>query len=345
MMSQPDHSVQIAQWKDDKRFAYSITYDEGLVETLGFARRIHHRYGIPGHINAFPEMLGKLVGDTSAGFLQSLWNLQKYADPEHLQFMMSEGWSVGCQISSSGDGNQAPSAASLLEMRLSLEKAIGCSVRSLAFSDYTYCETVQDVAQEAGFHWLFALYDDLNSAGEDASIIKRSPLYHQSPVPLQLGNDPYRLLALGQDQGAWVVDVVRRVDLHPLDASKDCTLSELEARFKAVHRIGKDRVWTALPETIAGYRALRLSTQIKHCTCTPDQIAYTLAVTGPGDSLTEAELTFVARLPATWLSPRAVVGEDTVNLQPGPEAGTWLFTHRVREGLQVRLANNNGMSV
>jgi len=233
-MTHPTCSVQIAQWKDDKRFAYSITYDEGLVETLGFARRIHHRYGIPGHINAFPEMLGKLVGDTSAGFLQSLWNLQKYADPEHLQFMISEGWSIGCQISSSGDDNQAPTAVSLLEMRLSLEAAIGCSVRSSAFSDYKYCEIAQDAAQEAGFHWLYTLYDSLNTTNEDVSIIKRSPLYHQSPVPLQLGNDPFRLLALGRDQGGWVVDVVRRVDLHPLDASRDCTPSELEARFKAL---------------------------------------------------------------------------------------------------------------
>ncbi|MCP4164716.1 MAG: hypothetical protein GY759_02345 [Chloroflexi bacterium] len=88
----------------------------------------------------------------------------------------------------------------------------------------------QDADREAGFHWLYTLYDALNSAGEDISIIKRSPLYHQSPVPLQLENDPYRPLALGQDQGGWVVDVVRRVDLHTLDASIDCTPSEIVER-------------------------------------------------------------------------------------------------------------------
>ena len=227
-------------------------------------------------------------------------------------------------------------------MRLSLERAIGCAIRSLAFSDYSYCEVAQEAAQEAGFHWLFTLYDDLNAAGEDARIIKRSPLYHQSPVPLQLGNDPYRLLALGQDQGGWVVDVVRRVDLHPLDASRDCTPAELEARFKAVRRIGGDGVWTALPETVADYRALRLSTQIQQYTFTPDQITYSLAVTGAGDSLAETELTFVAVLPSTWQSPKAVAGEDTVIVQPGSEPGTWLFTHRVTDGLQVSLVNNNG---
>lgn len=343
-MSCTNNSVQISPWKYGKRFAYSITYDEGFVETLGFARRIHRRYEIPGHINAFPEMLGKLVGDTSAGFLQSLWNLQKYADPEHLQFLMGEGWSIGCQIPSSGEKSQAPTVASLVKMRLSLERAIGCSVRSLAFSDYDYCEITQEAAREAGFHWLCTLYDDLNTAGENVSIIKRSPLYHQSPVPLQLGNDPYRLLALGQDQGGWVVDVVRRVDLHPLDPNRDCTPTELEARFKAVRRIGGDRVWTALPETVANYRVLRLSTQIEHCRFTSDQLTYLLAVTGHGDSLTDSELTFIVVLPSTWQSPKAVIGEDTVILQPGPEPGTWLLTHRVSDGLQVRLVNDNGRS-
>jgi hypothetical protein len=111
-----------------------------------------------------------------------------------------------------------------------------------------------------------------------------------------------------------------------------------------VRRIGGDRVWIALPETVANYRALRLSTQIQHCRFTPDQLTYSLAVTGLGDSLTEFELTFMVVLPSTWQSPKAVIGEDTVISQPGPEPGTWLLTHRVDDGLQVRLVNDNGRS-
>ena len=87
--------ICLAAWKENKRFAYSITYDEGFVETLGFAWRLHRQYGIPGHINVYPERLGELTGDMSDGFLQSLWNLQKFAEPGHLQFLLHEGWTVG----------------------------------------------------------------------------------------------------------------------------------------------------------------------------------------------------------------------------------------------------------
>jgi hypothetical protein len=334
--------VTVSLWKDGKRFAYSITYDEGLIETAGFAWLIHTDYGIPGHINVFPEMLGKLVGDSSAGFLQSLWNLRKYAEPEQLQFLLSKEWTVGCQFSSE---KKEHTADSLLQARLSLEKAVTSSVRTLAFDDFKACEANQHPAQEADFRWLFTLYDDLNAANENTHIIKRSPLYHRGPAPIRLANDPYRLLALARDQSGWVVDVVRLVDRYPLDPARDCTPAELETRFKAVRRIGEGGVWTASPETVAGYRALRLSTEIQDTISTPQQITYKLAVTNQDDPSTSGELTFVANLDSSWKSPVVTVGKEAVPLEPGPDPGTWVFTHQVTDGLQVQVVDGNRRSL
>ena len=341
-MSYADDVVRIAPWKDDRQFAYSITYDEGLIETLGFAWRIHRRFGIPGHVNVFPGMLGELVGDTSAGFLQSLWNLQKYADSDHLQFLVSEGWTIGCQFHL--DDRDHP-AGSLLQARLSLEKAIAHPVRTLAFADFKSCDASQGVAREAGFRWLFTLYDGLNVADEATDVVRRSPLFHEGPTPIRLANDPYRLLALARDRRGWVVDVVRLVDRYPVDAARDCTPAELETRFKAVYRIGEDRVWAASPETVADYRYLRLSTHIRDYVSAPDQIRYTLAVTPAEDRAPQGELTFVAHLDTTWRSPHATVAGDTVPLRPSPESGTWVFTHRVVDGLEVKIEDGSRRSV
>jgi hypothetical protein len=338
-MTDSSDSVRIAPWKNGKRFAYSITYDEGRVEILGFAWRIHRDYRIPGHVNVFPRMLGKLLGDTSAGFLQSLWNLQKYAEPEHLRFLIGEGWSIGCQFSV--NDNQSHTAYSLRRMRLCLAEAISCPVRSLAFGDATSWKTCRNLAQEAGFRWLFTIYDDLNPADEDSGVINRSPLYHRGPKPRRLANDPYRLLALGQDRGGWIVDMVRLVDRYPLDPTRDCTPAELEARFKAVHKIGAGRVWIASPEAVAGYRALRLSTQIQNCVATSQKITYTLALNASDHLPVEGELTFVAHLRSAWESPRAIVGGSIVQLEPGSEPGSWLFTHRVIDGLQVAITDGS----
>jgi len=353
-MTHPSDVVRIAPWKDDRQFAYSITYDEGLIETAGFAWRLHRRYGIPGHVNAFPTMLGKLVGDTSAGFLQSLWNLQKYAEAEQLRFLIEEGWTIGCQFSANENENEQASPdtswtagilpAPLFQARQSLEKAIARPVHTLAFTDFHACETHRDLARQAGFRWLFTLHDDLNDPDEASHVIKRSPLYHCGPAPIRLANDPYRLLARARDQNGWVVDVVRLVDRFPIDPARDCTPTELEARFAAVQKIGGDRVWAATPETVAGYRALRLSTQIQNCVSTPDQISYHLAVSVPVDVSAPGELTFLVHLDDTWQSPRAIVAGETVPLQPGPDSGSWLFTHPVVDGMEVKIEHGSRRS-
>ena len=72
-------TLEITPWRDDRRFAYSVTHDEGLVEILGFACAGTAILGF-GHVNVFRSRLGRLEGDTSAGFLQSLWNLRKDAE-------------------------------------------------------------------------------------------------------------------------------------------------------------------------------------------------------------------------------------------------------------------------
>lgn len=337
-MDHSNHTVSIARWRDDKSFAYSITYDEGLIEIAGFAWRIHRGYGIPGHMNVFPDMLGKLVGDTSAGFLQSLWHLQKYAEPEQLQFLISEGWSIGCQFSSTG---QANTVDSISQARLSLGEALSTPIQSLAFNDFTSGQDYRQAAEEAGYCWLLVRYDDLNSADENTNLIKRSPLYHQGPTPIRLANDPYRLLALARDRGGWLVDVVRLVDRFPSDPARDCTPDELEARFKAVRKIGGDQVWIALPETIAAYRTLRLSTQIESYLSLPHQIKYSLAVASPGDFAGQNELTFVVQLDSAWQSPLANIGGRALPLQTGRAANTWLLTHPVADGLQIEIVDGS----
>ncbi len=313
-------NIRIAPWKENKRFAYSITYDEGLVETLGFAWRLHRQYGIPGQINVYPEMLGKLTGDLSAGFLQSLWNLQKFAEPEHLQFLLREGWRVGCQ--SKLDNPNAP-AESLIQQRLELENAIGHPVRCLAFNDATSATKWRDVAEQAGFAWQFTLHDALNDADDSSTVIKRAPLYHLGPTPNHLANDPYRLLALVRDRGAWVVDVVRLVDRYPQDPTRDCTPAELEKRFQAVRKIGAENIWVAPPEIIADYRALRLRTRFADIAITREQVAFTLAVSG---ARALQPLTWLCDLDPVWRAPHALMSDgNAIPLQRTADNAAWMF--------------------
>ena len=185
--------IAIAPWRDDRRFAYSITYDEGLVEILGFAWRLHRDFSIPGHINVFPSRLGRLEGDVSAGFLQSLWNLRKYAAAGQLRDLRAEGWSIGCQFG--GGRDTACEPAALAADRQELAERVGCEVQTFAFSHGVDWQVKAEAARKAGYRWLMPIYDDLNPADLAGDIIRRSPLYHRGPAPNRLANDPYRLLA------------------------------------------------------------------------------------------------------------------------------------------------------
>ena len=336
-MLETNSPVRIAPWKDNKRFAYSVTYDEGLVETLGFAWRLHRDHGIPGHISAVPGLLGRLEGDMSAGFLQSLWNLRKFAAPEHLQFLVSQGWTVGCQLAPGKDGGTVSGgpAGYLQEQRTLLEGAIGCPVRSLAFADATSAAVWQEAAVEAGFDWLFTLYDALNAPDDPARIIRRSPLYHRGALPNRLANDPYRLLALARDRGAWVVDVVRLVDRYTQDSTRDCTPAELEARFNAVQTIGQENVWMASPVTVADYRFLRWSSRVQDILIGPRQLDLTIKVLGAGRPF--GSLTLVVQPGPAWGSPQARFSTGVQVKLEHAAGGDWLLECPAIDGLKITI--------
>jgi hypothetical protein len=338
-MPETNSPVRIAPWKDNKRFAYSVTYDEGLVEILGFAWRLHRDHGIPGHISAVPSLLGKLEGDMSAGFLQSLWNLRKFAEPEHLQFLVSQGWTVGCQFAPGKDGGtvRGGPAGFLQEQRALLEAAVGCPVRSLAFADATYAAIWQEAAVEAGFDWLFTLFDALNAPDDPARIVRRSPLYHRGPLPNRLANDPYRLLALARDRGAWVVDVVRLVDRYIQDSSRDCTPAELEARFNAVHTIGQGNVWLASPVAVADYRFLRWSSRLEDILIGPRHLDLTLRVSRADQS--SSSLTLVVQANPAWRSPQAQFNTGAQAELKCAAGEDWLLDCPAIDGLKITIVD------
>ena len=60
-------SLRICNWKHGKRWVYSITYDEALIELHRFAVPIHEEYGVPGHVEAVVGHLGAVrqIGNSS----------------------------------------------------------------------------------------------------------------------------------------------------------------------------------------------------------------------------------------------------------------------------------------
>ena len=70
----PSPAVTLCTWKNDAPFAYSMTYDEGTVDTLANALPIHEKYGIPGHLDVVAGQLGR-PRDAFASSLNGYWHM------------------------------------------------------------------------------------------------------------------------------------------------------------------------------------------------------------------------------------------------------------------------------
>ena len=51
-------TVSICRWRNDAPFAYSMTCDEGTVDTMEYALPVHEQFGFPGHVDVLAGQLG-----------------------------------------------------------------------------------------------------------------------------------------------------------------------------------------------------------------------------------------------------------------------------------------------
>ncbi|MCA9414557.1 MAG: hypothetical protein KC944_25305, partial [Candidatus Omnitrophica bacterium] len=66
-----DEQTKAFTWKDGKKWVYSITYDEGVIDLFKYAIPLHRKYEIPGHLAIVTDQIGKvriLPGSSYHGF-------------------------------------------------------------------------------------------------------------------------------------------------------------------------------------------------------------------------------------------------------------------------------------
>lgn len=110
------------------------------------------------------------------------------------------------------------------------------------------------VAGEAGYDAILTIYDDVNPPRPDLLRLCRCPLHTQFPAPFYTAYDPYKQLHRAMEMGGWVIDYCHcPMPERPIHPHKDCTLEQLEERFRTVCRLGGDDVWLAEPNEVVAY--------------------------------------------------------------------------------------------
>lgn len=229
-------------WKNGKKWAYSITYDEGVVDLFKYTVPLHRKYAIPGHLAIVSAQIGKvriLPGSSYHG-----WSIM---DKEQILSLVDEGWGVSCHsmthcgVTVENAQVEVADACALMQDIL----GIPIDVYTVPGSNTGHAPTVK-IAKEAGVKAVMTIYDRVNTIATDLLWLGRVPLHTEYPGPFYSRFDPYKSFLQASKIGGWVIDYTHcPMPDKPVHPAKDVTSQELEARFEALREFGGEDVWIA----------------------------------------------------------------------------------------------------
>lgn len=237
-------------WKDGKRWVYSITYDEGCAALLDHAAPLHRKYGVPGHVALLASQVGvprNVPGSSYDGMM--------ILSRDQIHRLAAEGWGVSCHGMTHAFISDAVADAEVVQSRVLLEGTLGMPVTLFCVpNDNESYPGARTVAAQAGYQAIMTIFDEVNPPTVDLFRLCRCPLHTRYPPPFYSVFDPYKRIHQARDCGGWIIDYCHcPMPGQPVHPAKDCTLEELEERFKTVRQVGGDDVWVAEPNQVVNY--------------------------------------------------------------------------------------------
>jgi peptidoglycan/xylan/chitin deacetylase (PgdA/CDA1 family) len=234
-------------WKNGKRWAYSITYDEGCAALLDHALPVHRKHGIPGHVALVASQVG-VKRDVPGSSYDGMMILSE----EQIHLLHRERWGVSCHSMTHAEITPKNAEHEVVESRRVLEAALEMPVTMFCVpNDNHSYPAARAVAERAGSAAIMTIYDDINTTDADLMRLCRCPLHTEFPPPFYSAFDPNKRLHQAMDQGGWVIDYCHcPMPGKPIHPWKDCTVEQLAERFETVRRVGGDEVWLAEPNEV-----------------------------------------------------------------------------------------------
>ena len=298
-------SLRICNWKHGKRWVYSVTYDEALVDLHRFAIPMHEEYGLPGHVEVVAGQLGQVrqLGASS-------YNGFRHMNGQELRDLLDRGWGVGNHSWSHELITPETSDRELRQARDTIEAAIGAPVDLFCSpgDNTNMADHVLSACRQLGYLGAMSLTDALNRPVDELFWLNRTALHDQFYGPFFSEFDPYRNLHHASVDGGWVIDYCHCPLEVPVHRNKDCSESQLRRRFEAVLGVGGDAVWCAVPEEALAYHLCRRHLQVEVLADGASAQRYRLHLAGISPRVQAREVTLEALVPAAWCrAPRAWV--------------------------------------
>ena len=321
----PEESTPVVcAWLGNKRWVYSITFDEALSDLHRFSVPILESYGVPGHVEVVTGHIGEIrrLGSSS-------YNGFKHMSAEELRDLVARGWGVGNHSWSHSVVNAETAALELGRAKEVLEEACGqpVTIYCAPGSNANMNDGALEGCRRYGYLGAMGITDALNRPGDaDLLWMNRTFLHHQGYGPFFSEFDPLRNIAHARREQGWIIDYLHCPLEQPVHPNKDCSEAQLRDRIETVVTEGGADVWLAKLEDRTDYRHTRRHTRI-----TP---------VGDGEYLVETQglPAEVRRRTITLALPRGSRGA-VVNGAPATiywKAGTALLDLDLSTGRRVR---------
>lgn len=259
-MVDQQNEIKICPWRGDRRWVYSITFDEALSDLHRYTIPILKRYGVPGHLEVVVGQMGQV-----RRLFQSSYNGYKHMSAEELRNMLDSGWGVGCHGWSHTFINTANMDRELGDAKHVLENALGQPVTIFAApgDNTNMSDEVLEGCRRYGFLSAMSIFEALNRPDDpDLMWLNRVFLHDKGPNQHDSEFDPYRKIQHAQRDQGWIIDYLHCPLEQPIHPRKDCSAAQLQERIETIVSIGGDEVWLARVEEPVDYRYTRRCLQI-----------------------------------------------------------------------------------
>ena len=260
-MDNQNLSISVCDWAGDKRWVYSITFDEALSELHLFTIPILEEFGVPGHVEVVVGQMGQ-----ERHLLQSSYNGMHHMGVAELRELLQRGWGVGTHSWSHTYINLANIDRELTGSKHVLEEAIGAPVTVYCSpgGNFNMSEEILAQCRVDSFLGAMCLNEALNRPNDaDLLWLNRTFLHDNGPDVFDCEFDPFRKVMHARRDHGWIIDYLHCPLEKPVHPRKDCSAAQLRERIETIVNEGGDEVWLAKVEDPMDYRYTRRHLRIE----------------------------------------------------------------------------------
>mgnify|MGYP000884135628 CR=1 FL=1 len=254
-----------SNWKYAKKWVYSVTFDEALVELHDYVVPICEKYGVPGHIEAVSFQMGQ---ERNIG--ASSYNGYHHMSGAQMREMIKMGWGVGSHSHTHQVVAEHPEEELGLSKKL-IEDVTGVPVTVFVApgSNENLKEDVQKLLPQYGYLAGFGITDRINfSEEENMFFMGRIPLHERYWGTFDGYYDEFKRIHQAEKETGWIVDYCHCPYPKAIHDYKDCSAQHFDDRLRAVTEYGKRNVWLANPDRVVDYMYTR-----RYMNIVKDQVA------------------------------------------------------------------------